>query len=130
MLLEAVNEHNNPQDHDEEAQILGVLVEDIIPEPGTVVEGSRQREAEIVEAIKEDHEAETSESTQNSRETLTSQSPPSSSQHINASFNNTGSGVMINRNIGNIYNATITNVGNNNSLNQYHRWVQGEVPTT
>jgi hypothetical protein len=120
VLLEAVNEYKNPQD--EEAQLLEAKVEDIIPEP--VVEGSEKSSlAETVgqkfEAIEEDYEEETS-----SRawwETLRSQSSLPSLQHINASFDNTGSGVMINRNIGNMYNATITNVGNNNSVNHYRR---------
>ena len=156
MLLEAVNKYN-----DEEAQPL----EGIVTEP--VVEGSRQPEAEIlslaeiVQASEEDHEVETSAGI--SRETLTSQSSPSSSEHVNTSFTNTGSieedheaetssqasreaptsqspppsphwhhvnaslnlnntsGVMINRNVGNTYKTTITNVGNNNSVNRYYR---------
>jgi hypothetical protein len=128
VLLEAIDEYNNPQ----EAQHLEAIVEDIIPEP--VVEGSRQQEAkksslpvayiggQKLEAVEEDHEVETS--TRASRETPTSQIDSQSShpslQYIKAFFNNIGSGIMINRNIGNTYNATITNVGNNNSVNHHH----------
>ena len=106
--------------------INAVLLEAInIPE--TMVEGSRQQEAENFslaqnfEAIssEEDDGVKTRTSTRASRETLTSQSSSPSPQHINLSFNNTGSGVMVNRNIGNFYKTTITNVGNNNSVNHY-----------
>ena len=87
VLRGAVDEYRNTQY--EEAQLLEVRVEYIIPEP--VVEISRQEEdensssAEIsrqgLEAIEEDHEPETSNRT--SRETQGSQS--------SASSNNTGS---------------------------------------
>ena len=135
VLLEAVDEFHNSQD---EAQFLDseAIVEDTgnIPEPVTVVEGSRQPEHEPeagksrlpdigvqkLEAVEEDHEVETF--TGASRETPTSQSSSLSSlRHIRAFFNTIGSGIMINRNIGNTYNATITNFGNNNSVNHYHR---------
>lgn len=131
VLLEAVGEFHNSQD---EAQLLEAIVEDTgnIPEPVTVIEGSRQPEHEAgksrlpeigvqkLEEVEEDHEVETS--TGASRETPTSQSSSLSSlRHIRAFFNNIGSGIMINRNIGNTYNATITNFGNNNSVNHYHR---------
>ena len=127
VLLEAVDEFHNSQD---EAQLLEAIGN--IPEPVTVIEGSRQPEHEAgklrlpeigvqkLEAVEEDHEVETS--TGASRETPTSQSSSLSSlRHIRAFFNNIGSGIMINRNIGNTYNATITNFGNNNSVNHYHR---------
>lgn len=75
-----------------------------------------------------DHEAETSTRASRDSETMESQSSPPSLQNMTRmfnTFNNTGSGVMINRNIGNIRNTTISNVGNNNSVNHhYHRWVQ------
>lgn len=66
-------------------------------------------------SIEDDHGVETS--SQASGET----SPLSPHwQYINSFLNNT-SGVMINRNVGNIYKTTITNVGNDNSKNRYYR---------
>lgn len=85
-------------------------VEDI-PEP--VVEGSRQ--AEIVEEIEEDNEVGTSAQSSRKTQTTQSSSPHPPPRHDNFSFNNTDSGVMINRNIGNIYNS-ILQVGSNDSV--------------
>jgi hypothetical protein len=168
-LLEALNEHNNPQLENEEAQPLEMV-------PETVVDGSQEQEAEfltlakVFEAFEEDREAETSTRTS----TLKSQSssPSGSPEDIiasSSSFNSTGSieddhevcrlsistrgsgsiqretsprsphwqrintflnfnstsGVMISGNLpvnaGNIYKTTISNVGNNNSMNNYYR---------
>ena len=64
--------------------------------------------------------------TRASRETS---SPSPHWQHIINSFRNT-SGVMINKNVGNMYKTNITNVGNNNSVNHYYRWVQAKVSIT
>ena len=138
MLLEAVNAYNNPQD--EEAHLLEAIVPETVVEghgAGTSSQASTQtsksqsspRSPEPINAsnpfndagsVEDDHEEETS--SQASGET----SPLSPHWQYISSFLNNTSGVMINRDVGNIYRTSIRNVGSNN---HYYRWVQRRHPS-